>query len=76
MNGHSSAFILVAYLREHEDFTLPYRFQVESTWSQVDLWTPGGLSLAENPAKVESKFIWNLPGLHLASRWTMWTMWI
>ena len=26
-----------------EDFTLPHRFQVESSGLHLDLWTPGGL---------------------------------
>jgi hypothetical protein len=44
-----------------KDFTLPHRFQVESTWSQVDLWTPGGLSLV----KIHLESIWTPPGLQM-----------
>ena len=29
--------------KDIEDFTLPHRFQVESSGLHLDLWTPGGL---------------------------------
>jgi hypothetical protein len=44
---------------ESEDFTLPHRFQVDFRW------TPGGLSLAESPAKLWSKSTWTPPGLQM-----------
>jgi hypothetical protein len=60
-------------------FTLPHRFQVESTWSQVDLWTPDGLQVGYlyqgALPNYRSKSTWNPPEIHLDSRWTMWTVW-
>ena len=53
-----------------EDFTLPHRFQVESSGLHLDLWTLGGLQI---------NFLWQRalpnydqipPGIHLDSKWT------
>jgi hypothetical protein len=51
-----------------EDFTLLYRFQVESTWSQVDSrWIIFGRELCQIMVKIHLESIWTLPGLHMDS---------
>ena len=44
-----------------EDFTLPHRFQVDSTGFHMSIWSPGGFTLAESPAKFWPKSTW-IPG--------------
>ena len=58
------------YLPREQGF---YRFQVESSELHLDLWTPGGFSWAESPAKLQPNSTWNPPGLQMDLRSSRWT---
>ena len=53
-----------------EDFTLPHRFQVESTGFHLDLWTPGGLQVDFLWQRALLNYNQISPGIHLDSKWT------
>ena len=53
-----------------EDFTLPHRFQVDSTGFHMSIWSPPGLQVDLLWQKALPNFGQNPPGFQVNSNWT------
>jgi len=62
-----------------EDFTLPHRFQVDSTGFHMSIWSPPGLQVdllwQRALPNYGPKSTWIPGGFQLDSKWTRWTTW-
>src|SRR5882757_825686 len=55
-----------------EDFTLPHRFQVESTGLHLDSMSPGGVQVEFLLQAAQPNISLIPPGIHLESTWSPW----
>ena len=53
-----------------EYFTLPHRFQVDSTGLHLDLWSPHGVHVDFHWQRAQPNIFQSPPGVYLDSRWT------
>ena len=61
-----SSFFIINF----EYFTLPHRFQVDSTGLHMDSWSPHGVHVDFHWQRAQPNIFQSPPGVYMDSRWT------